>query len=271
MPVILNPHGHYSNGRFSKHVQKRCAAFARMGAIAFSYDMVGFGDSKYLNWEHGSTYKVLKLQTLNSIRVLDFIYSLPNIDKTKIAITGSSGGGTQSFILAALDDRICLSIPTVMVSCHFFGGCKCESGMRIHKNDKIATNNAEIAALFAPKPQLIISDGDDWTRNTEKVEFPYLQKIYQLFNKESNVENLHLSSEKHDYGPSKRSGAYKFLAKHFGMDLTKVIDKNGTLDESFIVIEDSNSLRTFDAKHKPPNNMIYGTQFNKIKNVLDNI
>lgn len=255
---ILCTHGHLGtmDSRFREYVQQRCATLARMGAVVFVYDMLGYSESKQCDHK---IPEALKLQTLNSLRAVDFLLSLPDVDPNRVAVTGESGGGTQSFLLTALEPRIKVSVPVVMVSAHFFGGCVCESGMPIHKRSTHQTSNTEIAALAAPRPMLLVSDGKDWTKNTPNVEYPYIRNIYGYYNASDRIENVHLPTEGHDYGPSKRDAAYRFLAKHLKLDLNRVL-KDGKVDESPNTILEAAALQVFNAEHPRPANAAIGDE-----------
>ncbi len=260
-PAVLSPHGHFQDSVYSartrEDMQKRCASLARMGAIVLAYDMIGYGEASQTSHRHPLA---LVLQTINSLRAVDFIISLPEVDPEQIAVTGASGGGTQTFLLTALDERIAVSAPVVMVSAHFFGGCVCESGLPIHRSQDHQTSNVEIAALAAPRPLLLVSDGDDWTKNNPKVEYPYIRNIYQLYGKAKLVENHHLPNEQHDYGINKRKAVYHFLAKHLSLSISEIQNTQGEIDENFITILPHEQLLVFTEKYPQPAHAIQGDQ-----------
>ncbi|MBD3352182.1 MAG: acetylxylan esterase [Candidatus Lokiarchaeota archaeon] len=252
-PILLKPHGHRKNKRFIPDNQNLCSTLARMGVVVFTYDMIGYADSQQVKHHIKSA---CTLQTWNSTRSLDFILSLPNVDPSRVGMAGGSGGGTQTFLLTAIDDRITASAPIVMVSSFFFGGCICESGLPIHKGPKYATNNAEIAALAAPRPQLLVSVGTDWTRLTPIKEYPFIRSIYDLYGAGNRVENIHLPNEKHNLGYSKRQAIYDFYNRIFGLNIDDMKNEKGEIDESENVIEEVAKLRVFNEEYKLPENAL---------------
>lgn len=276
-PAILSAHGHFSDpdlnlyGRYRPDMQYRSATLARMGAVVFSYEMFAYGESllQVEKSDHKTSF-ALTMQTLNSIRVLDFLSELQYVDMKRIGVTGASGGGTQTFILTALDDRVTVSVPVVMVSAYFYGGCACESGLPIHSCSDLGTNNAEIAAMASPRPMLVVSEDSDWTQYVPEIEYPYLQKVYNLYGKKGEVENFHITGEPHNYGISKRLPMYDFMARKLGLNINAVKDKEGKIDESKVTIENYDALLVFGKDgSKLPATAVKGAD--KVKEVLKSL
>jgi hypothetical protein len=221
-PGVLCPHGHWPNGRFEdsedSSVPGRCLSFARQGYVCFAYDMVGFGDHKKLFPEHrfGGDREALwgfhpaALQLRTSIRAVDFLESLPDVDPERIGCTGASGGGTQTFLLAAVDERIKVAAPVNMISSTMQGGCKCENP----PNLRLETNNMEIGSMAAPRPMILISATGDWTAKTPEVEYPSIRSVYALYGAEDRIAQ-HQVDAGHNYNKESREEVYRWFGKWF--------------------------------------------------------
>jgi hypothetical protein len=270
IPVVLCPDGHFGGHRYRPDCQRRCAMLAKMGCMAISYDLFAWNESllQFNTADHRRPL-AMTVQALSSIRILDYLLSLKDADTNRVAISGASGGGSQTMLITALDDRIKLSAPVVMLSCYMYGGCPCESGMPVHLCGG-GTDNPELAAMAAPRPQLVVSDGGDWTDHVPQIEFPYLKKMYSYYNAEDEVENVHLANEGHDYGPSKRQAFYHFIAKHFALDTTKLLDAAGNFNEHGITIEKENAMYVFgDKGQNLPANAIHG--YDKLEAIFNDL
>lgn len=248
IPVVLCPDGHWAKHRYRADCQYRCATLARMGCMAISYDLFAWGESllQFKTEDHRRAL-AMTVQALGAIRILDYLLTLKEADSNRVAISGGSGGGSHTMLITALDNRIKVSIPVVMLSSYHSGGCPCESGMPVHLCGG-GTANPEIAAMAAPRPQLVISDGKDWTDQVPQVEFPYLQKMYGYYGKAGLVENVHLPDEGHDFGVNKRQPLYHFIAKHFNLNIKALQHTDGSIDESNVTIEDETALYVFGPK-----------------------
>jgi hypothetical protein len=262
VPIVLNPDGHFSKGRYREDCQYRCATLARMGAMAFSYDLFGWDGESLLQIKSTDHRRSLvqSIHALNAMRILDYLLTLKDADANRVAITGASGGGSHTMLMAAIDDRIKLSVPVAMMSSYHSGGCPCESGMGVHLCGG-GTNNVEIAAMAAPRPQLIVSDGKDWTQNVPQNEFPFLQRTYNFYGKTDVVKNAHFANEGHDYGINKRKAMYEFIAQQFALNIKAA-------DEGKVTIEKETAMYVFgDKGERLPSNAIKG--FDEITKVFE--
>jgi dienelactone hydrolase len=222
LPAVLLPHGHWAYGRLENQPlnsgQARAANFARQGYVAFTWDMVGYNDSTAISHNFASHktglvkeslwgVSLLGLQLWNSMRAVDFIASLPEVDTNRLGVTGESGGGTQTFLLYAVDDRLKVSAPVNMISSTMQGGCLCENTPLL----RVDTNNMEIGACMAPRPMMMIAATGDWTKLTPTVEFPAIQSIYKLLEAENKVKYAQFDAP-HNYHKESREAVYGWFA-----------------------------------------------------------
>ncbi len=222
LPAVLLPHGHWQYGRLENQPLNsgptRAANFAKLGFIAFTWDMVGYNDSiavphTFASHKEGLVREslwginLLGLQLWNSIRSVDFLQSLPDVDPERLGCTGESGGGTQTFLLTAVDDRIKVSAPVNMISSMMQGGSVCENA----PNLRIDTNNMELGAMMAPRPMLMVAATGDWTKNTPTVEYPAVRSIYRLFGAEDKLQYVQFDAP-HNYHKESREAVYGWFA-----------------------------------------------------------
>lgn len=257
-PAIACPHGHWRNGRIHHDavgsIPARCITLARLGFVVFAYDMLCYNDSgkvlafkhhaPELNTEANALWGIgpLPLQTWNSVRVLDFLQSLPDVDPARIGVTGASGGGTQTFILSAIDDRVTAAVPVNMISSTMQGGCDCENAPCL----RIGTQNMEIGGLFAPKPLLMISASGDWTTKTPQVEFPFTRSIYELFGAADHVANVHINAQ-HNYNLASREAMYPWFVRWL-----MGREPSDPIKEGEIKLEHPEELLIFSDANPPP-------------------
>ena len=235
--LIVCPDGHWPY-RYRKDEQQRLGTLARMGAVCVDFDLYGWGESeKEVGAEAHHTSRAHVYQAACGYVLLNYMLKTrKDIDHSRIGVCGGSGGGTHTVLLSLLDERVTASAPVVHLASHFDGGCPCESGKPVQLSAG-GTCEPELAAVMAPKPMLIVSDGGDWTSSVPTLEFPYLQRIYGFYGAQDKVRNVHLEKERHDFGKNKRQAVYDFFIDVFGLDRTM-------LDESKIEIEPDAALKS---------------------------
>ncbi len=289
-PAVICPHGHWNEARFAlrtdaemkKEIESGGERFAesgrsmfqsigvqlaRMGVIAFVYDMIGYCDSLQISYDVAHKFakqrpemntrenwglfspqaeahaqSIMGLQTWNAIRALDFLTALPDVDARRLACTGASGGGTQTMLLAALDPRLAVSCPAVMVSTAMQGGCTCENASLL----RIGTGNIEFAALFAPKPQGMTA-ANDWTKELETKGFPELKQHYAMMGAPQNVALWAHTNFPHNYNIVTREHIYAWFNEHFRLGLPA----NRLVERDYPLLQKSD-LTVWDAAHPAP-------------------
>jgi dienelactone hydrolase len=252
-PAITSPHGHFTYGRLENtplvSTPARCINLARQGFVVFSYDMVGYNDTDQVPHEFGGNRDALwnmssfGLHLWDSIRAVDFLISLPDVDASRIGCTGASSGGLQCFMLTAVDDRVQVSAPVNKISAiEQGGGCQSAANLRGGASD---ISNVLIAAMTAPRPMLIVSAAGDWTLNTRTEELPAIQNIYRLLGAEMNVEHVQVNAL-HNYNKESREAVYKFFN-------ARLLNKNDLVLEQNYRVEQAQDLLVLHNRQRPAN------------------
>ncbi len=264
-PGVLLTQGHWTYGRLENSENASAptlgVSLALQGYVAFSYDMVGYNDMIQTPHIFGSpreqlwSFGPLGLQLWDSIRALDFLGSLDDVDATKIAMTGASGGGSQTFLLAAVDDRVRYAAPVNMVSGYMQGGDFCENAPGL----RFDTSNVEIAAMMAPRPMLLVSATGDWTAHVPVEEFPAIRKIYELYGKGDAIENAHVDAP-HNYNARSRAAVYKFFGR-------QVLGRGpqDIFEEKELELENLQDMLVFEGRSLPAGALTYDQVFAKWK------
>lgn len=243
-------------------MQARAVQLARMGCVVFQYDMVGYGDSIQLShkglgprlemntvrkWGFSSPRAELHLQSLmllqtwNSIRALDFLISLSDVNPEQIAVEGHSGGGTQAFILAALDTRPTVVFPAVMVSTSMQGGCICENSCYL----RIGAGNVDFAALSAPRP-LGMTGANDWTHEIQAQGLPDLKKVYEFYGVPDLVMAEVFPQFEHNYNSVSREVMYGWLNRHLNLNHSEPV-----VEQNYIPLT-RKEMSVWNHEHPPP-------------------
>src|SRR5262249_54654669 len=175
----------------------------------------------------------------------DLLESLPEVDAAKIGATGASGGGTQTFLLSAVDDRIKMSAPVNMISSIMQGGAMCENAPGL----RLGTNNMEIGAMMAPRPMLMVSATGDWTRNTPSVEYPAVRSIYELYDRAADLETIQIDAV-HNYNQPSREAVYQFFGE-------RMLGKSGNSAEPRFQVEKPQDLLALHGRALPPNALAF--------------
>lgn len=203
-PAVLCPHGHWPNGAMHPVVQARCAAFAKFGWPTLAVDSVHVEDV-------ASGVNSLGAMTWHNQRGLDLLLARDDVDPARIACTGASGGAQQTYYLMAIDDRIAVAAPMVMVC--YWGeilddtsshcGCNHVPGLAAF------TDVPEMCAVFAPRPVMFGSVTGDWTRNFPRQGLPELRAHWAQ--QGGPTPRARHADEGHNYDRPMREQVYGFL------------------------------------------------------------
>jgi dienelactone hydrolase len=234
VPAILNLLGHEPEGIGVEYEQKRCINFAKRGIVALDLEFIGFGELANPENAHDFAAQLnlvgsnaLGIFYLSMRRGLDYLSGLPEVDTTRIGVTGLSGGGWQTVILSALDPRVAVAVEVAGI------GSRESNLTHPVDTDEIeedapdlmqGQDYPELIALRAPRPTMEIHNATDSCCFRAPLVKPYLydqvKPFFQLYGAPDNLawsENLYPGS--HNYQLENRNQAYRFFSAFFKLPL----------------------------------------------------
>jgi len=236
LPAVLNPNGHHQGGKAATYKQARCANLARRGVLAMNFEFIGMselsGDLIHNNvgWLDLTGMAGVGTFYLAMRKALDVLLAHPQIDRSRVGMTGLSGGGWQTIVLSALDPRITLSVPVAgYTSLRNRARCLNDIGdwEQIPPDLTTVLDYQQMTAMLAPRPTLIIcNEKDDCcfvTDRTKPVIYDAVRPTYQAF---GALDRFTFYSNRdpgtHNYDADNRSQLYRFLNRHFGLNAPTV-------------------------------------------------
>jgi dienelactone hydrolase len=179
---------------------------ARLGYVTFSTTQNHYEDL-YVGVSHQT------LMIWNNMRGLDYLESLPDVDRTRIGVAGASGGGLQTQMLTALDPRV-KAATIVGLTCDFrqimFAGathCTCNHFPNVMRR----TDHPEISTLGLPAAVQFLTM-NDWTKSFEADNFPTIQQLYAAHGCGERVFCKYFNTE-HNYDRTKREYTYWWMER----------------------------------------------------------
>ena len=235
-PAILNVHGHDPKGKAAEYKQKRCINFAKQGIFALSLEWMGFGELSQSENAHdfGAHLDLVGANAaglfyLAMRKGIDYLVLHPSVDRDRLGVTGLSGGGWQTIVLGALDERV-----RVAVEVAGFGALPSNLASPIDTDEveedatdlTAGQDYTHLVALRAPRPTLLIHNAEDTCCFRAALVKPYIygdvKPFFRLYGKEDALawhENTDPGT--HNYQIDNRQAAYRFFSTHFGMPLAE--------------------------------------------------
>jgi dienelactone hydrolase len=232
-PAVLNLYGHVGPaGKAVEYEQKRCINQALQGMYSLSLEWFAYGELSQPGNEHwfGADLELVGVNPVGLFYLamrkgLDYLYTHPAVDHTRLGVTGLSGGGWQTIVLSALDERVAATVPVAGFSSF---RSRVERMTDIGDIEQNATDMfaevdyAHLAAMLAPRPALLIYNAEDnccfRAALTKPDTFDAVQPFFQLYGAGGNFgwhENLDPAD--HNYQLDNRVQSYRFFTRQFGL------------------------------------------------------